>query len=102
MASPSKRAPRTRPTAQIPADIEEHRDEHWHRQGDLAVSTVLDAERFIERNGLAACLTDARRPGPSLYVAVCGRRDALIKLPHERRDLLGLRDRDLERPAWGV
>lgn len=78
MASTSKRAPRTRPTAQIPADIEEHRDEHWHRQGTLAVGTVLDAERFIERNGFAACLTDARRPGPSLYVAVCGRRDAVM------------------------
>jgi hypothetical protein len=78
VASPSTRAPRTRPTAQIPADIEEHRDEHWHRQGDLAVGTVLDAERFIERNGFAACLTDARRPGPSLYVAVCGRRDAVM------------------------
>ena len=78
MASTSKRAPRTRPTAQIPADIEEHRDEHWHRQETLAVGTVLDAERFIERNGFAACLTDARRPGPSLYVAVCGRRDAVM------------------------
>jgi hypothetical protein len=78
VASPSKRAPRTRPTAQIPADIEEHRDEHWHRQGDLAVGTVLDAERFIDRNGFAACLTDTRRPGPSLYVAVCGRRDAVM------------------------
>jgi hypothetical protein len=28
--------------------------------------------------GFAACLTDARRPGPSLYVAVCGRRDAVL------------------------
>ena len=24
------------------------------------------------------CLTDSRRPGPSLYVAVCGRRDAVL------------------------
>ena len=28
--------------------------------------------------GFAACLIDARRPGPSLYVAVCGRRDAVM------------------------
>ena len=28
--------------------------------------------------GFAACLTDSRRPGPSLYVAVCGRRDAVM------------------------
>ena len=65
-------------TPQIPADIEDYRDEHWYRQGTLAVETALDAERFIERNGFAACLTDARRPGPSLYVAVCGRRDAVM------------------------
>ena len=38
----------------------------------------LDAERFIEQVGFAACLTDSRRPGPSLYVAVCGRRDAVM------------------------
>ena len=37
-----------------------------------------DAERFIEQVGFAACLTDSRRPGPSLYVAVCGRRDAVM------------------------
>ena len=42
------------------------------------VETVLDAERFIEQVGFAACLTDVRRPGPSLYVAVCGRRDAVL------------------------
>jgi len=36
------------------------------------------AERFVDRVGFAACLTDARRPGPSLYVAVCGRRDAVL------------------------
>jgi hypothetical protein len=28
--------------------------------------------------GFVACLTDARRPGPSLYIAVCGRRDAVM------------------------
>src|SRR5215212_472496 len=42
------------------------------------VETALDAEQFIEQIGFAACLTDARRPGPSLYVAVCGRRDAVM------------------------
>jgi hypothetical protein len=40
------------------------------------VDNAPDAERFIEQAGFAACLTDSRRPGPSLYVAVCGRRDA--------------------------
>ncbi len=42
------------------------------------VETAFAAERFIEQIGFAACLTDARRPGPSLYIAVCGRRDAVM------------------------
>ena len=42
------------------------------------MSTVLEAERFVEQVGFAACMTDSRRPGPSLYVAVCGRRDAVL------------------------
>src|SRR5207237_8618099 len=36
------------------------------------------AESFIEKAGFAACLSDCRRPGPSLYIAVCGRRDAML------------------------
>ena len=42
------------------------------------VETAIEAERFIEQVGFAFCLTDCRRPGPSLYVAVCGRRDAVM------------------------
>ena len=42
------------------------------------METIAQAERFIESLGFAACLTDTRRPGPSLYVAVCGRRDAVM------------------------
>ncbi len=42
------------------------------------VESAIEAERFIEQAGFAACLTDCRRPGPSLYVAVCGRRDAVM------------------------
>src|SRR3989441_3909336 len=63
---------------QIPPEIEEYRDERWRREGTRQVETALDAERFIEQVGFAACLTDSRRPGPSLYVAVCGRRDAVL------------------------
>lgn len=62
----------------LPPHVEEHRDQHWYREGARAVDTVLDAERFIEDTGFAACLTDSRRPGPSLYIAVCGRRDAVM------------------------
>jgi hypothetical protein len=67
-----------RPKPQIPEQIEEYRDERWRREGMRQVDTALDAERFIEQIGFAACLTDSRRPGPSLYVAVCGRRDAVM------------------------
>ena len=67
-----------RPRPEIPAEIEDHRDARWCREGTRQVETALDAERFIEQAGFAACLTDSRRPGPSLYVAVCGRRDAVM------------------------
>ena len=50
----------------------------WRREGARQVATAADAEQFIEEAGFAACLTDSRRPGPSLYVAVCGRRDAVM------------------------
>lgn len=59
-------------------EIEDYRDRRWRREGARQVETALDAERFVEQAGFAACLTDSRRPGPSLYVAVCGRRDAVM------------------------
>jgi hypothetical protein len=67
-----------RPKPQIPADIEDYRDERWRREGARQVETAFEAERFIGHVGFAACLTDSRRPGPSLYGAVCGRRDAVM------------------------
>src|SRR5690242_2885633 len=62
----------------LPDFIEDHRDTHWCREDMRRIETAYEAERFIERVGFAACMTDARRPGPSLYVAVCGRRDAVL------------------------
>ena len=62
----------------IPDYVEEHRDRHWWREETRPIQTAVDAERFIEQVGFASCLTDSRRPGPSLYVAVCGRRDAVM------------------------
>jgi hypothetical protein len=43
---------------QIPAEVEEYRDEHWCREGTRQIETALAAERFIEQIGFAACLTD--------------------------------------------
>jgi len=67
-----------RRTRQLPPAVEEYRDQRWRREGTRQVETAADAERFIAEVGFAACLTDARRPGPSLYLAVCGRRDAVL------------------------
>ena len=62
----------------IPPDVEEFRDTRWCREATRQIETAAAAERFVEQVGFAACLTDARRPGPSLYIAVCGRRDAVL------------------------
>ena len=60
----------------IPEEIEVHRDRMWRREAENRVEDVYAAERFVEEVGFCEALTDSRRPGPSLYVAVCGRRDA--------------------------
>jgi hypothetical protein len=62
----------------IPSDIEDLRDASWCREGARQVATPADAEAFVERVGFTWCLSDSRRPGPSLYIAVCGRRDAVM------------------------
>ena len=63
----------------LPEQIELHRDRMWRRDEDLRIESAVDAERFIEDVGFANTLTDTRRAGPSLYIAVCGRRD--VSLP---------------------
>src|SRR5579864_328647 len=70
--------PRPPMPTSIPPEIDDYRDRRWCREGALQIESAYDAERFIERVGFAACLTDSRQPGPSLYVAVCGRRDATM------------------------
>jgi len=62
----------------LPEHIEEFRDRTWRREDARRIETAHEAERFIERVGFMSCMTDARRPGASLYVAVCGRRDAVM------------------------
>jgi hypothetical protein len=66
-------------TPPLPEQIELHRDLRWRRDEDLRIESAVDAERFIEDVGFANTLTDTRRAGPSLYIAVCGRRD--VSLP---------------------
>ena len=59
-------------------EIESYRDRTWRRMPDLRIEDGAEAERFIQSVGFCSTLTDARRPGPSLYIAVCGRRDAYM------------------------
>jgi hypothetical protein len=59
-------------------EVELHRDHHWRREPERSVVDVFTAEQFIESVGFCSTLTDARRPGPSLFIAVCGRRDAFM------------------------
>ena len=66
-------------TQSFPEHIELYRDRMWRRDEELRVERAIDAERFIEDVGFANTLTDTRRAGPSLYIAVCGRRD--VSLP---------------------
>ena len=66
------------PRLTLPDDIEEYRDSRWQREGAGCIATVVHAEHFVERVGFTFCMTDSRQPGPSLYVAVCGRRDAVM------------------------
>lgn len=60
----------------LPEEIEAYRDNTWRREPERRVENALEAERLIETVGFCSALTDARRPGASLYIAVCGRRDA--------------------------
>jgi hypothetical protein len=63
-------------TQTLPEEVEAYRDRMWRREPEARVETAADAEKLVESVGFCATMTDSRRPGPSLYVAVCGRRDA--------------------------
>lgn len=62
----------------LPEEIEVYRDNMWHRTPELRIESAYQTEQFVESIGFCSTLTDARRPGPSLYIAVCGRRDAFM------------------------
>ena len=60
----------------LPEEVETFRDRMWRREEELRIEDASGAEKLIEDVGFCAAMTDARRPGASLYIAVCGRRDA--------------------------
>ncbi|HEY2846461.1 MAG TPA: hypothetical protein VGI80_01510 [Pyrinomonadaceae bacterium] len=61
---------------ELPEEIELYRDSKWRREDALRVDSAEDVERMVEELGFCLGLTDARTNLPSVYTAVCGRRDA--------------------------
>jgi hypothetical protein len=57
-------------------EIEQFRDKLWRRDESLRIETAADLEQFVSELGFCLALTDCRTPLPSVYIAVCGRRDA--------------------------
>jgi Winged helix DNA-binding domain len=57
-------------------EIEDFRDVKWRREETLKIETALEVEAMVEDLGFSLALTDARTNLPSVYIAVCGRRDA--------------------------
>lgn len=61
---------------QIPEEIEIYRDRKWRREDSLKIDTAEEVEAMVEDLGFCLGLTDVRKMMPSVYIAVCGRRDA--------------------------
>jgi hypothetical protein len=57
-------------------EIEQYRDRKWRREDALRVDSAEDVEAMVEELGFCLGLTDSRTNLPSVYTAVCGRRDA--------------------------
>lgn len=60
----------------LPEEIEIYRDRKWRREESIKIDTAEEVEAMVEDLGFALGLTDARKAMPSVYMAVCGRRDA--------------------------
>ncbi|MBA2379076.1 MAG: hypothetical protein H0V76_05830 [Blastocatellia bacterium] len=63
---------------ELPSEIEQYRDRIWRREDALKVETVAGVESMVEDLGFSLGLTDARKNLPSVYIGVCGRRDAAM------------------------
>lgn len=61
---------------ELPEKIENLRDRKWRREETLKIETAAQVEALVEDLGFCLALTDARTNLPSVYIAVCGRRDA--------------------------
>lgn len=61
---------------EVPDEIEQYRDRKWRREEAFRVQSAEDVEAMVNDLGFCLGLTDARKNLPSVYIAVCGRRDA--------------------------
>jgi hypothetical protein len=61
---------------ELPEEIEQFRDRKWRREEILRIETAREVEAMVEDLGFCLGLTDSRTNLPSVYIAVCGRRDA--------------------------
>ncbi len=60
----------------LPDEIEAFRDRKWRREETLRIEAAPMVESMVEDLGFCLGLTDSRTNLPSVYIAVCGRRDA--------------------------
>lgn len=57
-------------------DVELYRDKKWRREEHLRLRSAQDVEAMVEELGFCFALTDVRTEFPSVFVGVCGRREA--------------------------
>lgn len=61
---------------ELPEEAENYRDQKWRREETLKIETASQIEAMVDDLGFCLGLTDSRTNLPSVYIAVCGRRDA--------------------------
>jgi hypothetical protein len=85
----------------LPEEIETYRDRKWRREESLKVDSAEEVEAMVEDLGFALGLTDVRKALPSVFIAVCGRRDAHlprnVQKDYEASRAWVLKDEVLER-----
>ncbi len=61
--------------SELPEEVEQIRDKKWRREEFSKIETAAQVEAMVEDLGFSLALTDSRTNLPSVYIAVCGRRD---------------------------
>lgn len=61
---------------ELTEDAENYRDKKWRREETLKIETAAQVEAMVDDLGFCLGLTDSRTNLPSVYIAICGRRDA--------------------------